>query len=85
MSSKLASKLSYTFKIILLGESGSGKTSLFNRIIYGTAEGNQDPNTPIGDPREPSVSSSPYKNCTKDVRVSGDKGSTIVNVRTAKL
>ena len=71
--------------MILLGESGSGKTSLFNRIIYDAFERSQDANTPTGTnptmDREPSLSSGRYKNRTKEVRVSGNRGNNIVNVR----
>lgn len=73
----MSSKLSYKFKMILLGESGSGKTSLFNRIIHGTFERSQDGNTSTINnttmDREPSLSSGRYKNRTKEVRVSGDR------------
>jgi len=70
--------------MILLGESGSGKTSLFNRIIYNTPEGTQEPNERTGY-LETSMCHSRYENCTKDIQVLGKNGNTTVNVRAAKL
>ena len=71
---------SYKFKMILLGESGSGKTSLFNRIIHGTFERSQEGNTNDRTmDREPSLSSGRYKNRTKEVRVSGNRTVNVGN------
>jgi len=70
--------------MILLGESGSGKTSLFHRIIYDSFDKNQEPNAPLNTPSkdrtmdpEPSLGSN-YKNRIKEVQLSGKNR---VNVR----
>ena len=64
----------YTFKMILLGESGSGKTCLFHRIIYnryrdrGTYENKTFAATPTG---SGGLTSLQYENHTKEVALSG--------------
>ena len=43
----MSSKLSYKFKMVLLGESDSGKTGHFNHIFHGTLkQKTRDQNTP---------------------------------------
>ena len=77
--------------MILLGESGSGKTSLFNRIIYSTPElvpgGTQEPKESIGY-QETSMCGSMcddrYENCTKSIQVLGSSGNTTVKVCAAR-
>ena len=65
--------------MVLLGEPGSGKTSLFNRMFYGNLKRETlDRNTPS---TSDSISGSRYKHRTKDVQVLGDRGNTTVNVR----
>ena len=65
----------YTFKMILLGESGSGKTCLFHRIIYdqyrdgGTYEKKTFNATPTV---SGGLTSLHYENHTKEVELSGN-------------
>ena len=78
----MSSKLSYKFKMVLLGESGSGKTSLFNHIFNGTPKRETgDRNTPNSD----SISGIRYEHRTKDIQVSGDQGNATVHVRLLNI
>lgn len=64
----------YTFKMILLGEPGSGKSCLFHRIIYdhyrdgGTYEGKTFNTTPTST----GLTNVHYENHTKEVMLSGN-------------
>lgn len=72
-------QLLYRFKMILAGEPGSGKTSLFHRIIYSNSKGAEQANTSSN---EEASFGSGYKNCTKEVKLSGNNK---VNVRFTRL
>ena len=79
----MSSDIQHRFKMILLGEHGSGKTSLFHRIIYNTFEKSQERRTPSNDSTTDHQSSltTRYENRTREVRLSGDNR---VNVRVVK-
>ena len=82
----MSEKIPYKFKMVLLGESGSGKTSLFERIIYDTFEETLEKKEPTAltsptDDREPLTMSGPYRNRTKQLLVSGNA----VKVRSSTL
>ena len=77
------SEIPYDFKMVLLGKFGSGKTSLFKRIIYDTFEETIEKKEPITltPPTDwhSLTTSGPYRNRTKQLRVSGNA----VNVRSS--
>ena len=70
----MSSKLQHRFKMILLGEPGIGKTTLFRRIIYDTFERSHEPNSNDSTvDREASVTNTRYENRVKEVQLSENK------------
>ena len=71
---------SHTFKMILLGESGSGKSCLFHRIIYdhykyaGTYENKTTTPTASG-----GLANVHYENHTKEVTLTGNLRVNVCN------
>ena len=74
----------YTFKMILLGEPGSGKTCLFHRIVYDHYRdgGTYEDKIFSATPGSGGFTSLQYENHTKEVELSGNIRVNVCNKHT---